>query len=150
MLLWYTSMFGWPLAIIFALGLAFGIGIINFTIGFIKDIFYKRQSNVDMNINQNSQFVNIEVTQATSIPTIDYVQRYPNRGGSGWRRSSIPNNLEITNISQPPQSSGRHQRSHSAIALPSDLPPSYFESVTSKFSETPPPQYYHIFCESSV
>ena len=143
-------MIGWPLAIIFALGLAFGIGIINFTIGFIKDIFYKRRSNVDMNINQNSQFVNIEVTQATtSIPTIDYVQRYPNRGGSGWRRSSIPNNLENTNISLPPQS-GRHQRSHSAIALPSDLPPSYFESVTSKLSDTPPPQYYHIFCESSV
>ena len=145
-------MFGWPLAIIFALVLALAIGIINFTIGCVKDCIYKRQSNVDMNINQNSQLMDIEASQATQInriPTVNYAQLYPNRGSSGWRRSSIPNNLEITNISQPPQS-GRHQRSHSAIALPSDLPPSYFEIVTSKRSDTPPPQYYNIFCESSV
>ena len=40
--------------------------------------------------------------------------------------------------SRPPQSV-EHQRSHSAIALPSDLPPSYFETVNSKQSDTPPP-----------
>ena len=140
-------MFGWPLAIIFALVLALAIGIINFTIGCVKDCIYKRQSNVDMNINQNSQFINIEAT--TSLPTFNYAQLYPNREGSGWRRSSIPNNLEITNINELPQS-GRRQRSHSAIELPPDLPPSYFEIVTSKRSDTPPPQYYNIFCESAV
>ena len=104
---------------------------------------------IKMNINQNSQFVDIEATQTTSLPTVNYAQLYRNRGGSGWRRSSIPNNLEITNINELPQS-GRRQRSHSAIELPPDLPPSYFEIVTSKRSDTPPPQYYNIFCESAV
>ena len=136
--------------LIFSLVLVIWIWIINFIIGILKDFFYKRQSNVDTNINQNSPFVDIEVTQTTSLPTFNDAQLYPNIGGSGWRRSSIPNNLEIINISLPPQS-GRHQRSHSAsIALPSDLPPSYFEIVKTKRSETPPPQYYHIFCESSM
>ena len=139
-------MFGWPLAIIFALALALAIAIINFIIGIIKDFFCKRQCNVDMNINQNSQLMDIEATQFYRIPTFDNTQFYSNSGVSGWRRSSIPNNLEITNISRPPQSV-QHQRSHSAIALPSDLPPSYFETVTSKQSDTPPPQYYNIFCE---
>ena len=142
-------MFGWPLAIIFAMALALAIAIINFIIGIIKDFFCKRQCNVDMNINQSSQFMDIGATQFSRIPTFDNAQLYPNSGVSGWRRSSIPNNLEITNISRPPQSV-EHQRSHSAIALPSDLPPSYFETVTSKRSDTPPPQYYNIFCESSV
>ena len=149
MLITYTSMFGWPLAIIFALALALAIAIINFIIGIIKDFFCKRQCNVDININQSSQFMDIEATQLSRIPTFDNAQLYPNSGVSGWRRSSIPNNLEITNISRPPQSV-QHKRSHSAIALPSDLPPSYFETVNSKRSVTPPPQYYNIFCESSV
>jgi len=149
MLITYTSMFGWPLAIIFALALALAIAIINFIIGIIKDFFCKKQCNVDMNINQSSQFMDIEATQFSRIPTFDNTQFYSNSGVSGWRRSSIPNNLEITNISRPPQSV-QHQRSHSAIALPSDLPPSYFETVTSKRSDTPPPQYYNIFCEFSV
>ena len=133
-------MFGWPLAIIFALALALAIAIINFFIGIIKDFFCRRQCNVDMNINQSSQFMDIEVTQSSRIPTFDNVQLYLNSGVYGWRRSSIPNNLEFV----------QHQRSHSAMELPSDLPPSYFEIVTSKRSETPPPQYYNIFCESSV
>ena len=131
-------MFGWH-QWQFALELAFAIVIINFFFGIIY-FFCKAQS---------SQFMDIEVTQSSRIPTFDNVQLYLNSGVYGWRRSSIPNNLEITNISQPPQFV-QHQRSHSAIALPSDLPPSYFEIVTSKRSETPPPQYYNIFCESSV
>ena len=98
MLITYTSMFGWPLAIIFALALALAIAIINFIIGIIKDFFCKRQCNVDMNINQSSQFMDIEATQFSRIPTFDNAQLYPNSGVSGWRRSSIPNNLEITNI----------------------------------------------------
>ena len=123
----------------FALELAFAIVIINFFIGIIY-FFCKAQS---------SQFIDIEVTQSSRIPTFDNVQLYLNSGVYGWRRSSIPNNLEITNISRPPQLM-QHQRSHSAIALPSDLPPSYIETVNSKRSDTPPPQYYNIFCESSV
>ena len=129
MLITYTSMFGlrqWQ----FALELAFAIVIINFFIGIIY-FFCKAQS---------SQFIDIEVTQSSRIPTFDNVQLYLNSGVYGWRRSSIPNNLEFV----------QHQRSHSAMELPSDLPPSYFEIVTSKRSETPPPQYYNIFCESSV
>ena len=57
---------------------------LNFIISLVKNFFYKRQSNADRNINQNSQFVDFEDSLATRISTVGNDQLYLNRGSSEW------------------------------------------------------------------